>query len=183
LPAIGNGLLFPLGHRRRKIASNLLAPLSDESVAISEIFCLDGYLAILWIGMRFKGLDLNLFVAFQVLLERQNVSRAAEDLRLSQSAVSAALARLRQYFDDPLLIADGKRMIPTAHAMRLKPLVAELLADAAGIVAVSSNFDPATAVRHFRIGTSDYIGTVAIAPLLRRLAAWRQLRWPVERQL
>ena len=121
--------------------------------------------------MRFKGLDLNLLVALDVLLERQSVSRAAEQLHLSQPAVSAALARLRQYFGDPLLVPDGKRMIPTAHALRLKPLLATVLGELGGLVAVSPAFEPATSTRNFRIGASDYLVIVLFAPLLRRLAA------------
>jgi LysR family transcriptional regulator, nod-box dependent transcriptional activator len=121
--------------------------------------------------MRFKGLDLNLLVALDVLLARQSVSRAAEQLHLSQPAVSAALARLRDYFRDPLLVPDGKRMIPTPHALRLKPLLATVLADVGGLVAVSPAFDPANSTRRFRVGASDYLTIVLFAPLLRRLAA------------
>ena len=63
--------------------------------------------------MRFKGLDLNLLVTLDVLIEERSVSRAAERLHLSQPSVSAALARLRDYFNDPLLEVQGKRMVPT----------------------------------------------------------------------
>ena len=66
--------------------------------------------------MRFKGLDLNLLVTLDVLIEERSVSRAAERLHLSQPSVSAALAKLRDYFNDPLLEIQGKRMVPTAHA-------------------------------------------------------------------
>ncbi|UVO54352.1 LysR family transcriptional regulator [Sphingomonas sp. SUN039] len=120
--------------------------------------------------MRFKGLDLNLLVALDVLLETRNVSRAAERLYLSQPAVSAALARLRQFFNDPILIADGKRMIPSAHALRLQPMLKTLLAGADTMIASSPTFEPADSRRLFRIGASDFITTVAFAPLLRRLA-------------
>ena len=67
--------------------------------------------------MRFKGLDLNLLVALDALLKEQNVSRAADRLHLSQPAVSASLGRLRVFFDDPLLVQHGKRMLPTPHAL------------------------------------------------------------------
>ncbi len=121
--------------------------------------------------MRFKGLDLNLLVALDVLLETRHVSRAAERLHLSQPAVSAALSRLRDFFNDPVLVADGKRMIPTAHALRLQPMIKQLLAEADTMIATSTSFDPATSRRMFRIGASDYLTTVAFAPLLRRLAS------------
>ena len=53
--------------------------------------------------MRFKGLDLNLLVAFDILIEERSVSKAAERLYISQPAMSAALRRLRAYFNDPIL--------------------------------------------------------------------------------
>ena len=60
--------------------------------------------------MRFHGLDLNLLVALDALLTHQNVTRAAEQLNLSQSALSGALARLREHFDDELVVPIGRRM-------------------------------------------------------------------------
>jgi len=54
--------------------------------------------------MRFKGLDLNLLIAFEVLLETRSVSRAAERMNLSQAAMSSALGRLREYFGDEILV-------------------------------------------------------------------------------
>jgi hypothetical protein len=71
--------------------------------------------------MRFNKLDLNLLVALDALTEL-NISRAAEKIHLSQSAMSNALARLREYFDDELLIQVGRRMeatrVPRCCAMR-----------------------------------------------------------------
>lgn len=78
--------------------------------------------------MRFKGLDLNLVVALDILLQERSVSRAAERLKLSQPAVSAALARLREYFADDLLVSIGRSMIPTAYAESLWPIARGLLA-------------------------------------------------------
>lgn len=121
--------------------------------------------------MRFKGLDLNLIHALDVLLDERSVAAAAVRLNLTQPAVSAALARLRVFFGDPLLIRAGRGMIPTALAEELRPLARELMRDAARIVRPSSGFDPASSRRRFAIGTSDYIVTVLIAPLLARLEA------------
>ena len=78
--------------------------------------------------MRLKGLDLNLLVALDVLLDECSVSRAAERLHVSQPAASAALGRLRDYFSDELLVLHGKRMIPTSCAERLRPEVRRILA-------------------------------------------------------
>ncbi|MEO9132184.1 MAG: LysR family transcriptional regulator [Sphingomonas sp.] len=123
--------------------------------------------------MRFKGLDLNLLTALDVLIEERSVSRAAERLHLSQPAMSAALRRLREYFNDPILAAHGKKMIPTPHALRLRPMVRDLLTGVEEMVAVSTRFDPATSHRRFRIGASDYLSTVlftTLVPQLQRVA-------------
>lgn len=59
--------------------------------------------------MRFEQLDLNLLVALDILLEEQNITRSAARLHLSQSATSGILSRLRDYFEDDLLVQVGKR--------------------------------------------------------------------------
>jgi len=120
--------------------------------------------------VRFKGLDLNLLVAFDALLETRGVSRAAERLNLSQPAMSAALARLRDYFNDEILVAHGKRMHPTAYAEALLPKVRSFLSGVDALIASSTAFDPATSERTFRVVASDYITAAVLAPLIRRLA-------------
>jgi LysR family transcriptional regulator, nod-box dependent transcriptional activator len=117
--------------------------------------------------MRFKGLDLNLLVALDVLLEERSVSRAAERLHLSQPSASAALARLREYFNDPLLESQGKRMIPTAFALRLRPLLADVLGDVDRMLGQARRFEPATSTRWFRIAVSDYLVAVLFPRLVR----------------
>lgn len=124
--------------------------------------------------MRFKGLDLNLLVTLDVLMRERSVSRAADKLHLSQPAVSAALARLRDYFNDPLLEVQGKRMIPTAQALQLQPALAELLGNVDRMLLQARQFDPATSTRWFHVCMSDYLTTV----LLPRLVALLQQRAP-----
>ena len=120
--------------------------------------------------MRFKGLDLNLLVCLDALLDLRNVTRAAEHLSLSQPAISAALSRLRTFFADPLLVQNGKRMMPTPFALRLQPAIRAILNDVDGLVGSSPHFDPATSTRDFRICLSDYLASVLLAPLLPHLA-------------
>lgn len=120
--------------------------------------------------MRFKGLDLNLLVAFNVVMETRSVSRAAEQLHLSQPAMSAALGRLRDYFGDDLLVLHGKRMFPTPYAESLVHGVQETLRSIDALITSSTSFDPATSQRVFRLIASDYITAAVIAPLSRRLA-------------
>ncbi|MEE3153897.1 MAG: LysR family transcriptional regulator [Pseudomonadota bacterium] len=120
--------------------------------------------------MRFKGMDLNLFVAFEALMETRSTARAGEKIGLSQPATSAALARLRDFFGDELLVVRGRRMYPTPLAETLLPRVRECLRSAEGALATSSSFDPARARRTFRVVTSDYVMAAVLAPLLRELA-------------
>lgn len=120
--------------------------------------------------MRFKGLDLNLIVAFEALMSDRSVSRAAQRLNLSQPAMSNALSRLRSYFGDELLIARNKRMYPTPFAETLLPQVRQALETMEGVIATSRHFDPATTNRNFRIMTSDYIATSILFPIVTRLA-------------
>jgi len=121
--------------------------------------------------MRFKGLDLNLLVALEALLEEANVSRAAKRLHLSQPAASAALRRLRDWFGDPILVAEGKRLMLTAYALRLKPQLADLLAGIDAFASQPALFDPATAHRRFRLSMSDFLTTIVLGPLSAAIAS------------
>jgi DNA-binding transcriptional LysR family regulator len=119
--------------------------------------------------MRYKGLDLNLLHALDVLLEVRNVSRAADRLGLSQSALSAALARLRDYFGDDLLMLEGRRMHATPFAEQLAGQLRICLGATDLLLATSRIFDPAVAERTFSIVASDYVATAVLAGLARRL--------------
>jgi LysR family transcriptional regulator, nod-box dependent transcriptional activator len=120
--------------------------------------------------VRFKGLDLNLLGAFDALLETRSVSGASRQMNLSQPAVSAALMRLRTYFDDDLLVVQGRRMVPTAYAETLVPQVRDCLRAVEAMLETSSRFDPATSQRRFRLIASDYVMTAVMAPMLETLA-------------
>lgn len=120
--------------------------------------------------MRFKGLDLNLLAAMEVLLDCRSVSRAAEAMNLSQPAVSAALGRLRLFFGDELLTTHGKRMYPTPYAEALLPQVRECLRGVERMISSSTVFSPISSQRTFRIIASDFVVVSAIVPLSARLA-------------
>jgi len=121
--------------------------------------------------MHFHKLDLNLLVALDTLLEERSVSRAADRLNLSQSAMSSSLSRLRDYFGDELLIQVGRRMEPTALALSLAPSIREILQRIRVTIQTRPTFDPATAQRRFRIMTSDYLCEVLLGDVTRELAA------------
>ena len=114
--------------------------------------------------------DLNLLRVLDVLLEEENVTRAAARLDLTQSALSRALARVRRLFGDELLLRTGRGMRPTARALELRPRVRAALGDVERLFSESPRFDPATARRQFRVAAVDYAHAVLLAPLLRSLA-------------
>ncbi|MBE2245035.1 MAG: LysR family transcriptional regulator [Burkholderiaceae bacterium] len=119
--------------------------------------------------MHFKGLDLNLLVALDLLLAERSITRASERLHLSQSAMSSALGRLRSYFDDELLVQTGRNMVPTALAEALAAPVREVLLKIDSTVRTRPQFEAATSTRHFKLLMSDYVSTVLLANLLPRL--------------
>ena len=77
--------------------------------------------------MNISRIDLNLLVYLDVLLRQSNVTRASEELGISQPAMSNSLRRLRDLFNDPLLIRTREGMQPTDRALELKPLVRKVL--------------------------------------------------------
>jgi DNA-binding transcriptional LysR family regulator len=113
--------------------------------------------------------DLNLLVLLEVLLEERHVGRSASRLSLTPSAVSHRLGRLRLLLNDPLLMRTPKGVVPTDRALALAKPVADILAQVRSVVASSDAFDPATATREFKVGTTDYTTTVLLAPLVRLL--------------
>jgi DNA-binding transcriptional LysR family regulator len=120
--------------------------------------------------MRFGRLDLNLLVALDALLTEKSVSLAADRLCLSQSATSSALGRLRDYFEDELLVVKGRHMILTARAEELIEPVRAVLEQIRSTIAIAPPFDPATADRQVRIMASDYTTQVLLAEAIAEMA-------------
>ncbi|WP_395452256.1 LysR family transcriptional regulator (plasmid) [Azospirillum melinis] len=116
------------------------------------------------------ALDLNLIKVFDALLETRNVSRAAEALGVSQSAVSHALGRLRTLVGDPLFVRTGNRMEPTPRAQRLAEPLRDLLVGAARALSAEEDFDPQREERTFTISTTDSMQAVLLTGILRDAA-------------
>lgn len=119
--------------------------------------------------MHFNRLDLNLLVALDALLAERNITRAAERVHLSQSAMSGALARLREYFGDELLVQAGRRMVPTPLGESLAAPVREVLLKVETTIQARPDFEAATSTRHFKLLMSDYASTVLMSRTLPRL--------------
>ena len=121
--------------------------------------------------MHFRGLDLNLIVALDALLTHRNVTRAAQTLHLSQPAMSGSLARLRLHYDDQLLVRCGHEFRLTTLAEELVLPIRQVLLRMDAALDMTLRFDPRTSQRSFSIMASDYVSTVMIAPMLRRVGA------------
>jgi DNA-binding transcriptional LysR family regulator len=119
--------------------------------------------------MKLNQIDLNLLVAFDVLLCERSVSRAAEKLGVTQPAVSHALKRLRHLFKDDLLMRGPHGMQPTGRALSLHPGVRSVLADVQSIVSTANIFEPATTSRTFRLSMSDAMSVEALPLIVRRI--------------
>jgi LysR family nod box-dependent transcriptional activator len=120
-------------------------------------------------AMRYHKLDLNLLTALKALLAERNVTRAGEVVHVTQSAMSGILARLRDYFGDPLIVQVGRRMELTPLAESLIEPVNDVLLRIDATIATRPEFDPLTSRRQFSIIASDYVINVLLLDVLRRV--------------
>ncbi len=116
--------------------------------------------------MNINSIDLNLFLVFQAIYVTRSVTLAGEKVFMTQSAVSNALKRLRERFDDPLFVRTPKGMVPTPMAERLIGLVEEGLAKFNQALDQVKRFDPACSDRLYRIAMNDVGQMVLVPPLL-----------------
>ncbi|MDN3639827.1 LysR family transcriptional regulator [Simiduia curdlanivorans] len=119
--------------------------------------------------MNINRIDLNLLVYLDVLLRERNVTKAANHLGLSQPAMSNGLRRLRDLFEDPLLVRTSEGMTPTERALVLQPVIRDVLANVERAVQPQSDFDPSASDRVYRIMASDYAEAVLFPNVLTRL--------------
>ncbi|ASQ06555.1 transcriptional regulator NodD2 [Sinorhizobium meliloti] len=120
--------------------------------------------------MRFRGLDLNLLVALDALMTERKLTAAARRVKLSQPAMSAAIARLRTYFGDELFSMQGRELIPTPRAEALAPAVRDALLHIQLSVIAWDPINPAQSDRRFRIILSDFMTLVFFERVVERLA-------------
>lgn len=111
-------------------------------------------------------IDLNLLVLFHVVYEERHVSRAAERLNLTPSAVSHGLGRLRRLLNDPLFLRTPKGVVPSARAAELAEPVADIIVRAGAVIASAEPFEAARSRRRFTIGAPDAISAVLLPHLL-----------------
>jgi DNA-binding transcriptional LysR family regulator len=119
--------------------------------------------------MDLSNVDLNLLVALDALLAERSVTNAGRRVHLSQSAMSGALARLRQMFNDELLISGRGGMTLTALAEELVEPVDQILRQVQDTLSTTIRFDPASSSRRFTIAASDYVVVVLLERALREI--------------
>jgi len=126
-----------------------------------------------------RRLDLNLLVTFEVLMTEGSVTRAAARLGRTQSAVSHALARLREQVGDPLLVKTSSGMAPSPFGQRLIEEVRPILRDIQRVVAPPEPFDPATSRRTFRLAIADFVPTLLprVIAEVQRAAPGVSVQW------
>jgi len=120
--------------------------------------------------LHFRGLDLNLLVALDALLDERSVTAAGRKLHLSQSATSSALGRLRRHFGDKLLISVGRHMELTPYGLKLSGAVRAILLQIDASLKAPAAFDPLSSTRRFTIAASDYAVNVLLLEVQRRCA-------------
>lgn len=118
--------------------------------------------------MTLRRYDLNLLPVLDALLRHRSVTRAGQELGLSQSATSHALTRLRDLLNDQLLVASGNEMQLTQLAKAMAGSLGGALETLESLLDREA-FDPATSRRHFRIGTGDYVALLLLPELLPRI--------------
>lgn len=115
-----------------------------------------------------RNFDLNLLVALDVLLREKSVTRAAQTLCLSQSAVSHALGRLREMLGDPLLVRGPGGMLSTPYAEQLRLPVQDALQTLTRTL-TQCRFDPGQSTQAFYLGTTDYVEYLVVPTLMERI--------------
>lgn len=121
--------------------------------------------------MDIRSVDLNLLVVFDAMVEHRSVTRAAEALSLSQPAMSAAVARLRALFDDPLFVRAGAEMRPTPRATELSASVRQVVRTIKSEILQRPVFNPAVSSRTFSLLMPDIAEVNFLPRILASLAS------------
>lgn len=117
-----------------------------------------------------QQLDLNLLKVFESLYLQQNMTRCAEALHLTPSAVSHSIKRLRDCLQDPLFVRSQNKMLPTPACQRMAPLIIDNLSRLRQILQQWGDFDPALSHHHFRLGLHHALEASVLPKLAKQLA-------------
>lgn len=119
--------------------------------------------------MNLSGIDLNLLVVFDALMVQRHVTRAGQQVGLSQPATSNALARLRKLLDDDLFVRSASGLQPTPKAIALAQQIQPALEQIHSALNVPKPFEPAISDLTFAIGMSDYVEFTLLPQLIKQV--------------
>ena len=119
--------------------------------------------------MNVSRIDLNLLVYLDVLLQERNVTKAANQLGITQPAMSNGLKRLRTLFNDPILVRTSDGMVPTERARALAPAIRKILLELEEALQGEEEFNELNSQRVFRLMASDYAASTLLPKLLKRI--------------
>lgn len=119
--------------------------------------------------VNISRIDLNLFVVFNAIYTAGGISRASAELKLTQSAISHALARLRKLLNDPLFVRQGNEMVPTPLANEIIASVRRALREIEDSLNQLHSFEPATSSKQFKIGLRSSVEAVIFPLLVHRI--------------
>lgn len=130
--------------------------------------------------MNMRGVDLNLLVVFEAIYSAGNISRAADQLDLSQPALSNALARLRKQLDNKLFVRSGNGVVPTALADEIIGPIRDALFSIDQSIRPKEWFDPAVTKRHFRLIVADPLEQIVMGSLLRTIGSDSEISFELQ---
>jgi len=119
--------------------------------------------------VHLSQVDLNLFVVLEAIYREGNITRAGQQLNLTQPAISHALKRLRDLLQDPLFVRQGPHMVPTPFTRNMIEQVRQALQILEVNLSQSRNFVPENTRRNFHLAFWEYAEALILPPLLRRL--------------
>ncbi|MFZ6688309.1 LysR family transcriptional regulator [Undibacterium sp. SXout11W] len=119
--------------------------------------------------MHISRVDLNLFIVFEAIYTEGTVTRASQQLNLTQPAISHALNRLRSMFDDPLFVRQGNSMVSTPLARSIIEPVRQALRGLEMTLTDNGKFDPSQARKQFNLGLRDVLESTVLPPLLKSI--------------
>lgn len=119
--------------------------------------------------VHIRKLDIGMLWALYMLLEKKSISGVAREIGLSQPALSHSLGKMREIFNDPLLIREGNQLVLTPCAVSLRDKLEDLMPSVQNLFD-PLEFDPSTSKQNLKIAITDHAGQVLLPEVLRRLA-------------
>jgi len=130
--------------------------------------------------MNMRDLDLNLLLVFEAIYSSGNISRAAENLDMSQPALSNALGRLRKQMDDKLFVRSGNGVVPTSRAEEIIEPVRDALTTLRRSFGPETAFDPESSRRSFRLLVADPLEQIIMPRILQGIGTRSQITFELQ---